>query len=173
MRWPRPGKRSAAFGDRVRVVHGGFEDIAAIVASESEGNVMGILFDLGVSSPQLDRPARGFSYWADAPLDMRMDGAQTLTAAQVVNEYDEDRLAALIAENGEERFARADRPADRRPAPARDDRRARRRGEGRHPRARPGAGAATRPAAPSRRSGWRSTASSRTSPAGSTSRCTC
>jgi len=94
------------FGDRVRVVHGGFEDIAEIVARESEGNVMGILFDLGVSSPQLDRPERGFSYWAEAPLDMRMDGGQTLTAAQVVNEYDEDRLAALIAENGDERFAR-------------------------------------------------------------------
>ena len=96
----------APFGDRVRVVHGGFEDIAEIVASESEGNIMGILFDLGVSSPQLDRGERGFSYWGEAPLDMRMDGAQTLTAAQVVNEYDEERLAALIAENGEERFAR-------------------------------------------------------------------
>jgi 16S rRNA (cytosine1402-N4)-methyltransferase len=105
------------FGERVRVVHGGFEDIAEIVARESEGNVMGILFDLGVSSPQLDRPGRGFSYWADAPLDMRMDGGQTLTAAQVVNEYDEDRLAALIAENGDERFARqiAHRIVARRP----------------------------------------------------------
>jgi 16S rRNA (cytosine1402-N4)-methyltransferase len=107
----------AGFGSRVRVVHGGFEDIAEIVARESEGNVMGILFDLGVSSPQLDRPERGFSYWAEAPLDMRMDGGQTLTAAQVVNEYDEDRLAALIAENGEERFAReiARRIVQRRP----------------------------------------------------------
>jgi 16S rRNA (cytosine1402-N4)-methyltransferase len=94
------------YGDRVRVVQGGFEDIGEIVATESEGNVMGILFDLGVSSPQLDRPDRGFSYWAEAPLDMRMDGGQTLTAAQVVNEYDEERLAALIAENGDERFAR-------------------------------------------------------------------
>jgi 16S rRNA (cytosine1402-N4)-methyltransferase len=107
----------AGFGSRVRVVHGGFEDIAEIVARESEGNVMGILFDLGVSSPQLDRPERGFSYWAEAPLDMRMDGGQTLTAAQVVNEYDEERLAALIAENGEERFAReiARRIVQRRP----------------------------------------------------------
>ena len=105
------------FGDRVRVVHGGFEDIGEIVARESEGNVMGILFDLGVSRPQLDRPERGFSYWADAPLDMRMDGAQTLTAAEVVNRYDEDRLAALIAENGDERFAReiAHRIVARRP----------------------------------------------------------
>jgi len=94
------------YGDRVRVVHGGFEDIGEIVATESEGNVMGILFDLGVSSPQLDRPDRGFSYWAEAPLDMRMDGGQTLTAAEVVNTYDEERLAALIAEYGDERFAR-------------------------------------------------------------------
>jgi len=67
---------------------------------------VGILFDLGVSSPQLDRPERGFSYWADAPLDMRMDSAQELTAAEVVNTYSEDDLAAIIASNGEERFAR-------------------------------------------------------------------
>ena len=68
---------------------------------------MGILFDLGVSSAQLDSRARGFSYWAeDAPLDMRMDSAQTLTAADVVNTYDEADLAALIAQNGEERYAR-------------------------------------------------------------------
>ena len=68
---------------------------------------MAILFDLGVSSPQLDRPVRGFSYWADAaPLDMRMDSVQTLTAETVVNEYSEADLAALIARNGEERYAR-------------------------------------------------------------------
>jgi 16S rRNA (cytosine1402-N4)-methyltransferase len=99
-------ERLARFGDRVRVVHGGFEEIAAIVATEGEGNVMGVLFDLGVSSPQLDRAARGFSYLADAPLDMRMDTRQELTAAMVVNEYDEDRLAEIIATYGEERFAR-------------------------------------------------------------------
>src|SRR5262249_52483864 len=67
---------------------------------------MGILIDLGVSSPQLDRPERGFSYRFDAPLDMRMDAKQALTAADVVNGYDGDELAALIARNGEERFAR-------------------------------------------------------------------
>jgi 16S rRNA (cytosine1402-N4)-methyltransferase len=68
---------------------------------------VGILFDLGVSSAQLDSRVRGFSYWADdAPLDMRMDSAQTLTAATVVNEYSEADLAALIARNGEERYAR-------------------------------------------------------------------
>jgi 16S rRNA (cytosine1402-N4)-methyltransferase len=101
----------APFGDRARIVHGGFEDMAAIVRQQagdlaSEGNIMAILFDLGTSSPQLDRPERGFSYWGEAPLDMRMDAAQDLTAATVVNTYDEDRLAALLAEYGEERFAR-------------------------------------------------------------------
>jgi 16S rRNA (cytosine1402-N4)-methyltransferase len=97
----------AAFGDRVRVVHDGFENLRGVVAADgSEGNIVGILFDLGVSSPQLDRPERGFSYWAEAPLDMRMDGGQELTAAHVVNTYDEDALARILAENGEERHAR-------------------------------------------------------------------
>jgi 16S rRNA (cytosine1402-N4)-methyltransferase len=97
----------ADFGDRVRVVHGGFENLREIVAADgSEGKIVGILFDLGVSSPQLDRPERGFSYWAEAPLDMRMDGGQHLTAAQVVNTYDEARLARLLADNGEERYAK-------------------------------------------------------------------
>lgn len=67
---------------------------------------MGALFDLGVSSPQLDWPERGFSYWGEAPLDMRLDSAQALTAEHVVNDYPEDELAELIAANGEERFAR-------------------------------------------------------------------
>jgi 16S rRNA (cytosine1402-N4)-methyltransferase len=107
----------APFGDRARIVHGGFEDVAEILHSEtgghsaaggemSEGNIMGILFDLGTSSPQLDRPERGFSYWGDAPLDMRMDAAQELTAEQVVNEYSERALEDLIRRNGEEHFAR-------------------------------------------------------------------
>lgn len=96
----------APYGDRARVVHGGFEHIATIVANEGEGNVMGVLFDLGVSSPQLDRGARGFSYLADAPLDMRMDTRQELTAATVVNTYDEARLAEVLTTYGEERYAR-------------------------------------------------------------------
>ncbi len=105
------GAALAPFGDRVRIVQGGFEHIAEVVGSadnvgRSEG-IVAILFDLGVSSPQLDRPVRGFSYWADAaPLDMRMDSVQTLTAATVVNDYSEADLAALIARNGEERYAR-------------------------------------------------------------------
>jgi 16S rRNA (cytosine1402-N4)-methyltransferase len=111
------------FGDRARVVGGGFEQLADIVGrhvagaggrgapgsppGEGSEGVVGILFDLGVSSPQLDRPVRGFSYWADdAPLDMRMDSAQHLTAETVVNTYSESDLAAVIARNGEERFAR-------------------------------------------------------------------
>ncbi|HEV2993752.1 MAG TPA: 16S rRNA (cytosine(1402)-N(4))-methyltransferase RsmH [Acidimicrobiia bacterium] len=93
------------FGDRAQIVHGGFEHIAEIVRHEREGNVMGILFDLGVSSPQLDLKERGFTYWGDAPLDMRMDSAQALTAEQVVNEYDVRALTTLLAENGEERYA--------------------------------------------------------------------
>src|SRR5260370_32006190 len=63
------------FGDRARIVHGGFEDVAEIVGQASEGNVMGILFDLAVSSPQLDLPEPGLTYWGAAPLDMRMDRA--------------------------------------------------------------------------------------------------
>ena len=96
----------AGYGPRARVVRGGFEALAGIVSTEREGNIVGILFDLGVSSPQLDRSERGFSYWSDARLDMRMDSAQELTAAKVVNTYAQDDLAAIIAANGEERFAR-------------------------------------------------------------------
>ncbi len=96
------------FGARARIVQGSFADLGEIAAAHgiNEGTVVGIMFDLGVSSPQLDRAERGFSYWADAPLDMRMDAAQELTAAHVVNEYDEETLADVIARNGEERFAR-------------------------------------------------------------------
>ena len=100
----------APFGDRVRIVQGGFERLSEIVGTaDFVGNeeIVAILFDLGVSSAQLDRPLRGFSYWADAaPLDMRMDSMQKLTAETVVNEYSESDLAALIARNGEERYAR-------------------------------------------------------------------
>ena len=148
--------RLARFGSRAQVVHGGFEQLGDLVAEHGEGEqVMGILMDLGVSSPQLDRAERGFSYRFDAPLDMRMDAKQALTAADVVNGYDEDELAHVIARYGEERFARriahaivAARPLattrelaevvrDAIPAP--------------HAPARP----ASRRAAPSRRSAWR------------------
>jgi len=99
--------RLAPFGARAQVVQGGFEQLAELVDRYSEGEkVMGILMDLGVSSPQRDRPERGFSYRFDAPLDMRMDAKQALTAADVVNDYEMDELAEVIARNGEERFAR-------------------------------------------------------------------
>jgi len=101
------------FGDRVQLVRAEFSAIASITTGAlgtgagSEGDaIVGVLFDLGVSSPQLDRAERGFSYWADAPLDMRMDARQELTAAEVVNAYTEAELAGVIAEFGEERFAR-------------------------------------------------------------------
>jgi 16S rRNA (cytosine1402-N4)-methyltransferase len=100
-------ERLARFGDRAAVVHGGFEHLGALVEAHGEGEqVMGILLDLGVSSHQLDRPERGFSYRFDAPLDMRMDAKQTLTASDVVNGYDESELAGVIHRFGEERFAR-------------------------------------------------------------------
>ncbi len=99
--------RLARFGDRAKVVHGGFEHLGRLVEQHGEGErAMGILMDLGVSSAQLDRPERGFSYRFDAPLDMRMDAKQTLTAADVVNGYEESHLASVISQYGEERFAR-------------------------------------------------------------------
>jgi len=97
----------AEFGDRAVVVHGNFEDLVTIVSERSEGMaISGILYDLGVSSPQLDWPHRGFSYWGEAPLDMRMDAAQPLTAANVLNEYAEGDLVAVLEQYGEERWAR-------------------------------------------------------------------
>ncbi|MFM7271794.1 MAG: 16S rRNA (cytosine(1402)-N(4))-methyltransferase RsmH [Actinomycetes bacterium] len=95
----------APFGERARVVHAGFGDLTETVRNTSEGDIVGILFDLGVSSPQLDRRARGFSYWDEAPLDMRMDSSQSLTAADVVNTYGEAELTTIISAYGEERFA--------------------------------------------------------------------
>ncbi|MGH9036856.1 MAG: 16S rRNA (cytosine(1402)-N(4))-methyltransferase RsmH, partial [Acidimicrobiia bacterium] len=77
------------------------------VPDHTGGGVSGVLYDLGVSSPQLDRPERGFSYRTDAPLDMRMDRSQATSARDVVNTYEEAELAGVIARWGEERFARA------------------------------------------------------------------
>lgn len=92
--------------DRVTLVHAAYDQIAAVLAGLGRPKVQGVLFDLGVSSPQLDDPARGFSYAQDAPLDMRMDQSRSLTAAEVVNTYPVARLARLLTEYGEERFAR-------------------------------------------------------------------
>src|SRR4029078_11648693 len=96
----------ARSGERARVEHGGFEDMARIAALDGNTDVSGVLMDLGVSSHQLDRAERGFSYRFAAPLDMRMDAKQSLTAPVVVNEYDEQALTEIISRFGEERFAR-------------------------------------------------------------------
>jgi len=96
----------APYRDRVTLVHAVYDEIPAILASLGQPSVQGILFDLGVSSPQLDDPARGFAYSYDAPLDMRMDRTGPLTAADVVNTYSAASLARVLREYGEERFAR-------------------------------------------------------------------
>ncbi len=106
------GERLAPFGDRVRLIRTRFDGIEDAIAESGypasrsgRREVDGVLFDLGVSSMQLDRVERGFSYAADAPLDMRMDPDAELTAADIVNTYDEKALARILREYGEERFA--------------------------------------------------------------------
>lgn len=100
------GERLAPHAHRVTLRHGRFDAIAALVAETGETSVAGVLFDLGVSSPQFDRPERGFSYRADATLDMRMDQSAGPSAHDVVNTWTEADLARLFAEHGEGRFAR-------------------------------------------------------------------
>ncbi len=104
----------APFGHRVRLVRARFDHLAEVLNEEGLGEVRsrdeapgasGVLFDLGVSSPQLDRPERGFSYREDGPLDMRMDTRGGLTAADVVNGYPQSELARILARNADERFA--------------------------------------------------------------------
>ena len=97
----------APYADRVTLVHARYDEIPAIVAAAPRPiHIMGLLFDLGVSSPQLDDPARGFAYARDAPLDMRMDRTRERTAADIVNGYPAAELARVLREYGEERFAR-------------------------------------------------------------------
>jgi 16S rRNA (cytosine1402-N4)-methyltransferase len=91
---------------RVTVAHAFYDDIAEIAADAGYRRVQGVLFDLGVSSPQLDDASRGFSYSQDAPLDMRMDRGAELTAAGVVNSYAVPDLVRVLFEYGEEKFAR-------------------------------------------------------------------
>src|SRR5437870_245775 len=98
--------RLARFGDRVVLAHRRFGELAAILAEVGAREVRGVLYDLGVSSPHLDQPARGFGFRSGGPLDMRMDPAQALTAADVVNGYPEAALASVLSRWGEERFAR-------------------------------------------------------------------
>jgi 16S rRNA (cytosine1402-N4)-methyltransferase len=97
----------APYADRVTLVHARYDEIPAIVAEvPGPTQIMGLLFDLGVSSPQLDDPARGFAYAQDAPLDMRMDLTKDRTAADIVNGYPAAELARVLRDYGEERFAR-------------------------------------------------------------------
>ncbi len=102
------GRRLAAYRDRVTLVHAPYDELARHVTPvvERVGPLMGVLYDLGVSSLQLDRAERGFSFRAEGPLDMRMDRSAQVTAAQLVNESSADDLARLIKSLGEERFAR-------------------------------------------------------------------
>ena len=96
----------ADFADRVTLVRSAYDELPAILTRLGLVAVHGVLFDLGVSSPQIDDPARGFSYAQDAPLDMRMNADQALTAAEVLNTYPAARLARILRDYGEERFAR-------------------------------------------------------------------
>jgi 16S rRNA (cytosine1402-N4)-methyltransferase len=101
------GERLARFGDRVTLVRTRYDGIEAVLTETGywASKVDGVLFDLGVSSMQLDHTERGFSYAADAPLDMRMDPDAALTAAEVLNTFDERALTRVLREFGEERFA--------------------------------------------------------------------
>lgn len=114
----RTGERLKAYSDKMTLVHGNFCDVAQILDELGIDAVDGMLFDLGVSSPQLDESERGFSYMNDAPLDMRMDNTSSLTAWNVVNDWDEAELVRILRDFGEERYARriASRIAERRTA---------------------------------------------------------
>ena len=115
-------KRLSRHARKVTLVHDNFENIALILDALNLDKIDGMLFDLGVSSPQLDDGSRGFSYMADAPLDMRMDQGSSLTAYEIVNNYPKDDLRRILYEYGEERYApqiaaaiervRSDRPIE-------------------------------------------------------------
>ena len=99
-------ERLARFGDRVLLIHGHFVDLKQHLAANGIDQVDGILFDFGVSSMQLEEPARGFSFQGDGPLDMRMDQSVSGTAADLINRWPEAQLADTIFQFGEERFSR-------------------------------------------------------------------
>ena len=102
----RTGQRLAQYADKMTLVHGNFCDVSQILDELGIAAVDGMLFDLGVSSPQLDEAERGFSYMNDAPLDMRMDNTSALTASSVVNDWNEAELVRILRDFGEERYAR-------------------------------------------------------------------
>ena len=95
----------SGFADRVILRRARFDRLEAMVREAGDQPVVAVLFDLGVSSPQVDQADRGFSYSQDAPLDMRMDRSQSLTAADVINTYPVERLTSLLYDYGDERFA--------------------------------------------------------------------
>ena len=101
----RSGDRLAAYRDRCTFVHAVYDELPEVLARLGTGRVRGVLFDLGVSSLQLDEATRGFAYAQDAPLDMRMDQTQGITAADIVNGYDGRAIARVLKEYGDERFA--------------------------------------------------------------------
>lgn len=101
----RAEERLAPYAQRISFVHGNFRDLPQLLANQGVDRANGMLFDLGVSSPQLDEAERGFSYMTDAPLDMRMDTSESLTAWFIVNKWPEEKLKRILFEFGEERYA--------------------------------------------------------------------
>ena len=100
------GKRLAPFGERFTAIKGNFFDMKRLLAEKGIEKVDGILLDLGVSSHQLDTAQRGFSYKAEAPLDMRMDQSSPLTAREIINQWSVQNLTEIFYEFGEERFSK-------------------------------------------------------------------
>jgi len=94
------------YKDRITFIHGNFKDIADIIKEEGVLTVDGMIFDLGVSSPQLDNPERGFSYKQNSTLDMRMNSDQSLTASEIVNKWQEKDLRKIFYQYGEERYSK-------------------------------------------------------------------
>ena len=101
----KSSSRLAKFSDRTTIVHAVYDEMPAVLKSLGIANVEGILFDLGVSSMQLDQAERGFSYSNDAPLDMRMAQSRGVSAKEVIDRYSRNDLIRIIREYGEERFA--------------------------------------------------------------------
>jgi 16S rRNA (cytosine1402-N4)-methyltransferase len=98
-------QRLAVFGDRLITTHAVFDSITDVVTAHGYSQLSGVLFDLGVSSMQLDESDRGFSYSHDAPLDMRMDSTQVITAYEIINHYEPGALVKILRTFGEEKFA--------------------------------------------------------------------
>ncbi|MFR6023105.1 MAG: 16S rRNA (cytosine(1402)-N(4))-methyltransferase RsmH [Oscillospiraceae bacterium] len=101
----RAGERLAPYADRLTIVHGNFRDLDAILDEQGVRLIDGMLFDLGVSSPQLDEADRGFSYMSDAPLDMRMDASDNIDAWFIVNRWPQEKIERILRDYGEERHA--------------------------------------------------------------------